>query len=193
MKTRDEILAYVKEKGCAIPHHLSEYRMQGHPEEFADFIYALQEKEIFMNYLEIGVAAGGTTRMFNDLFNFYNIVLVDNNEQESEYPYRRANLKYKSHIEVIGDSKSYWVQDIVDSLGFRFDFIYIDGDHSYDGVKADFDNYYYRLTNDGFIGFHDTVIFPGVKRFMDELKQDSRLTLIGEWYHKMGMALFKKN
>jgi len=188
---REEILQYIKERGCTIPHHLSEYRMQGHPEEFADFILTLKGG-IYPNYLEIGVAAAGTTRMFNDFFDFDNIVLIDNNDQESEYPYRRKNLMGIAHIEIIGDSNSLGIESVVHNLGYAYDLIYIDGDHSYDGVKADFNNYFDYLTVGGMIGFHDTVIFPGVKKFMDELKQDPRLSLIGEWYHKMGMALFQK-
>jgi predicted O-methyltransferase YrrM len=38
----------------------------------------------------------------------------------------------------------------------QFDFIYIDGDHSYEGVKADIKNYLPKLKPGGVIGFHDT-------------------------------------
>jgi len=190
MKTRQEILDYVKERGCTIPHHKSEYRMQGHPEEFADFIYTLQGVD-YQNYLEVGVAAAGTTRMLNDFFWFENLVLIDNNEQESEYPYRRVNLRGIEHIEIIGDSTEFYIVGIIERLRFRYDLMYIDGDHSYEGVKADFNNYYMFLSPGGYIAFHDTVIFPGVKKFIAELKDHDGLEFIGEWYKKMGIALFK--
>lgn len=192
MKTKDEILAYVKERGCTIPHHLSEYRMQGHPWEFAEFIYALQEHGPYENYMEIGSAASGTTRMFNDFFNFKNIFIIDDNAQAKEYPYRELNLAGLPYVEYIGDSQSEEARAFVEVYDLRFDFVYIDGDHSYEGVSRDLLNYYDLINPGGVIGFHDTVIFPGVKEFIAELKEHFKVQFIGEWYKKMGMALFKK-
>ena len=51
------------------------------------------------------------------------------------------------------------------------DFIYIDGDHSYEGVKADINNYFNKLKTDttSFIGGHDyTNEWPGVVSAIDE-------------------------
>jgi predicted O-methyltransferase YrrM len=42
-------------------------------------------------------------------------------------------------------------------LGIKFDFIFIDGDHSYDGVKSDYEKYKQFLAPDGHIGFHDII------------------------------------
>ena len=37
------------------------------------------------------------------------------------------------------------------------DFIFIDGDHSYEGVKNDYEKYKQFLASDGHIGFHDII------------------------------------
>jgi predicted O-methyltransferase YrrM len=37
----------------------------------------------------------------------------------------------------------------------KIDFLFIDGDHSIDGCKRDFDLYSHKVTNGGFIAFHD--------------------------------------
>lgn len=37
----------------------------------------------------------------------------------------------------------------------KFEYIYIDADHSYEGVKSDFETYWPRLTNGGIMSFHD--------------------------------------
>jgi len=41
--------------------------------------------------------------------------------------------------------------------GNKFDFLFIDGDHTYEGVKADFMLYRQFVREGGFIAFHDIV------------------------------------
>jgi Methyltransferase domain len=53
--------------------------------------------------------------------------------------------------------------------------LFIDGDHRYEGVKADFENYASLVRIGGLIGFHDIVDGPvdevgGVPDFWRELK-----------------------
>lgn len=50
------------------------------------------------------------------------------------------------------------------------DFLFIDGDHSYEGVKADYENYYKLVNPGGMIVFHDIVGYWTVKKFWDEVK-----------------------
>lgn len=60
------------------------------------------------------------------------------------------------------------------SLGGRFSFCYIDGDHSYRQVKRDFENVDRFLEKDGFIFFDDSADFsgsPGVQMLIRELLQ----------------------
>jgi predicted O-methyltransferase YrrM len=50
-----------------------------------------------------------------------------------------------------------------------FDMILIDGDHSYEGVKADWDNYFPKLESGGIICLHDTFANSfGVKQLWEE-------------------------
>lgn len=46
--------------------------------------------------------------------------------------------------------------------------IFIDGDHSYDGVKFDYENFKENIVSGGKILFHDSKM-PEIKRFLDEL------------------------
>ena len=59
--------------------------------------------------------------------------------------------------------------------GRQIDFLFIDGDHSYEGVAADFEMYAPLVAANGLIGFHDIVPGPpelvgGVPRFWEEIK-----------------------
>ena len=66
-----------------------------------------------------------------------------------------------------------------------YDVLLIDGDHSYDGVKFDFDNYHPFIKQGGYIIFDDykATEWPSVTEFIDkELKLKENLQMIGnEW------------
>lgn len=62
----------------------------------------------------------------------------------------------------------------------NYDYIYIDGDHSYNGVLRDYKLFWPRLKKDGFMGFHDV----SVKGKLPE----------GEYgVHKLWNSIAKKN
>lgn len=69
---------------------------------------------------------------------------------------------------------------VVQKLGAaKLDFLFIDGDHSYEGVKLDFEMYSPLVRPGGVIAFHDIVAHPPeaqchVKEFWDEVKQRYR-------------------
>lgn len=44
--------------------------------------------------------------------------------------------------------------------GRLIDFMFIDGDHSYEGVKKDYENYSKMIRSGGVIAFHDIAIHP---------------------------------
>lgn len=71
--------------------------------------------------------------------------------------------------------------------GRALDLLFIDGDHSYDGVKSDFEMYAPLLARGGTIAFHDIVdgaeaSVGGVPRFWREIKQTRRhLEFVKSW------------
>jgi cephalosporin hydroxylase len=69
---------------------------------------------------------------------------------------------------VVGDSHS---EDIFKQVSdIQYDILFIDGDHSYAGVKKDYEMYKDLVKDGGYIMFHDTVNpNEGVKQFWDEL------------------------
>lgn len=168
------------------------------PDEFAQAIAAMQEyqREID-NYLEIGVAAGGTTYHMDYFFSPENIVLIDDN-MHIKAPLRAEILAgIPARKEIIGKSGSDRVKQEVAALGLKYDLIIIDGDHTYEGVKADVENYLPWLADGGFLMFHDSALPDwGVMAVVAELKGSKDLEFIGEYKSTMraplGIALFRK-
>lgn len=76
-----------------------------------------------------------------------------------------------------GDSKSKITYDTLNrNLGIdKIDFLYIDGDHTYEGIKKDFEIYIKLMSPNGLIGLHDINTYKegyGVYKFWNEVKNN---------------------
>lgn len=171
--------------------------LQQVPDEIAACIeMIMKSKEDIRSYLEIGVAAGGTTYLFNHFFNLEKIVLVDDNRHHKA-KLRATILQDVSRFEFIGRSDE---ERIINATTERapFDIVMVDGDHSYKGVGFDVNTYLPFLRTGGFLILHDSAIPEwGVMQATNELKDDDSLEFIDEYLTKqgirpLGLAVFKK-
>ena len=145
----------------------------------------LKAKEIFgykkIRVLEIGCAAGNNALdvlnnlnvseyfvvdpydKYNDGYNDYSLSRLARMREEAV---KRLN-KYSNKITWIYD----YSENAINNLTGRFDYIYIDGNHSYEFVKKDM-NQYFELLNDEFVfGGHD-IDLPDVARAFVEFVSD---------------------
>jgi predicted O-methyltransferase YrrM len=129
--------------------------------------------------LEIGTALGGT------LFGFAQVAAPDavlvtvdlprgrfggdyyNPARNYLYP-RFARAQQTIHL-VLGDSHEAETRARVDELIGRrqVDFLFIDGDHSYEGICADYELYRPLVRPGGLVAFHDIV--PGNKELVGDV------------------------
>lgn len=160
--------------------------LQQIPDEIAPCIFDLLELEKkgnpIKNFLEIGSASGGNAFIFNYFFDLKRIVLIDDNKHR-KYKLRKSVLKNVNHEIFIGDSHSQIAGWFIESLGIDFDVLFIDGDHSYEGVKKDEQMYAKFVNQKGFIIFHDTIACSGIHKFINEIDQNPNkdYRLIGEY------------
>lgn len=75
------------------------------------------------------------------------------------------NIKTYKHI--IIPLRGYSVE-IAKSFNNKIDFIFIDGDHSYEGVSSDVKSWLPKIKDEGIIVFHDIGWSEGVKRTVEE-------------------------
>lgn len=198
MKTLEEILAYVKKCGCSVQSDAAPYYIQQVPEEISALLFELLKGNNYSHFMEIGSAAGGTSRLLNDFFQFKRLVILDNNSHNKKMIKVRAEqLAGLPALEFNSDSQSPEANNFVRRLDIEIDLLFIDGDHSYRGVKNDFNNHLEFVKPGGHIVFHDTISYPGVGKFTDELKLDERTVFIDEYRNNAqpicGLALFRKS
>lgn len=147
------------------------------------------EFELFFNFvadrkprriLEVGAFYGGTlwhwaTRLKPDVLVSIDLPVHHESEHwQRVWECRATWASWMDNIEwhdLIGRSDDWFLHDEARKAG-PFDFMFIDGDHSYEGVKRDFALYHPMLSEGGIVAFHDTRRHePGVIQFAAELKE----------------------
>jgi predicted O-methyltransferase YrrM len=138
--------------------------------------------------LEIGTAGGGTLFLFTRVADTEaKIISIDlpGGPFGGGYPEWRMRL-YRAFSR--GKQRIYLIRkdshdpETLEELkrilgGEKIDFLFIDGDHRYEGVRRDFEMYGPLVRKGGIIAFHDIVPGPselvgGVPKFWSEIKQN---------------------
>ena len=129
--------------------------------QLAKFVYELQPKVV----VEIGTKFGGTFMIWNEIAPGIKISVdlvegIHGGVSRSDTDARNARFKElynDSCIFIEGDSHDSATYDLlVKALdGKTIDFLFIDGDHTYEGVKEDYETYSSLVSENGYIGFHD--------------------------------------
>jgi predicted O-methyltransferase YrrM len=145
--------------------------------------------------LEIGTYKGGTFFLFTRVATADALMVSLDLPcgQNDGYPAWRERLyrgfaRDQQRLEVVRDNSHdprtmKKIRQLLD--GRPLELLFIDGDHSYQGVKADFELYSPLVSPEGVIAFHDIVPGPssgGVPQFWQELKQTRLATeFVADW------------
>ena len=157
-------------------------KIQQRPAELANLIYFLFNRkaagEKLDYYAEIGACSGGTTFSINKFLNFKELLIIDDGGAEAvHYINARGNQLISQNlgtiprIEIIGSSAEQRVIDMSKHIASKqlYDILFIDGDHSYEGVKNDTINYLSIVRSGGYVIFHDTNHIKGIMDWMQEI------------------------
>lgn len=150
--------------------------------------YAKQAK---VGIVEIGILDGGTTKEMATVANvpMYGIdpLIPDSMNKRLIGTEEKIvnNLKFYPEFTFFKD----YSFNVVKNWSKPFDFIFIDGDHTYEAVKQDFEDWLPLNSSGGYIAFHDShpiiedgrEIFagwPGCVQLVNELRNDNRVNFI---------------
>jgi len=178
-------------------------------EEILHLLYIL--RDLKPKYLmEIGTFMGGTLFLFCQVAD-PNAVIISVDLPYGRFgggypkwriPLYKSFVKFNQKLHLLRlnshDLKTFrLVQNILNDQ--LLDFLFIDGDHSYEGVKLDYEMYSPLVRKGGIIAFHDIIPGPekhvgGVPIFWSEIKnQFKTLEIVKDWNHgKAGIGVIFK-
>jgi cephalosporin hydroxylase len=156
--------------------------------------------------LEIGTASGGTLFMFTRVVaETAKIASVDlpqgsfgGGYAARKIPLYSAFALPRQQLKLIrADSHSPHTYEQVKAYfsGQSVDFLFIDGDHTYEGVRKDFEMYRRLVGRGGHIAFHDIVYAEGVARFWAEIKPQYKTSweLVSPHSPRYGIGVLQVN
>ncbi len=151
---------------------------QQHPEELEmilEIYRGLKPKRV----LEIGSLQGGT--LYHWLRNAEPGAIVASIDLPLNIAAQVARLKWGSWATESNVTLAAWIGDsgnpILVNRAYKlapYDFIFVDGDHSFEGVNRDFNNYLQMVRPGGCIAFHD-IAAP----------DDSYHIQVGKWWRQL--------
>jgi predicted O-methyltransferase YrrM len=122
------------------------------PAELAGFLALVMDLDPLKTVVEVGAFAGGTMWAWSQLG--ARVIGVD--MPAPGYP-DGPQVNDMGQTVICGDSHAEATRDalLAELDGELIDMLFIDGDHTYEGVKADYELYAPLVREGGLIGFHD--------------------------------------
>lgn len=157
------------------PYHISATQLRDEIEPLAREVKRINPDQ----GLEIGTNRGGTFYIWNRYIDsFDRVVSVDlpggrfggGYEEKMMEIYDAFSSKEKHFIRKNShDEETY--EDVAARFDGGVDFIFIDGDHTYQGVKEDFEMYRRLINEGGIIAFHDIVNIPDEEQEVERWRE----------------------
>jgi hypothetical protein len=163
---------YVAEDFVPVPGHGLDHSIQQVRREISEFVRILLLKGLDNTILEIGVGVhGGTHILWRHIFK--RVVTIERsigtvlNLRVNEWLDNRSTV-------IVGSSQDHSTLERVQACLDSVDVLFLDGDHSYEGVAKDWAMYHGLVRPGGIVVFHDSICtFPpyGIAKFLGDLSQ----------------------
>ena len=147
------------------------YTLQQAPDEFAALCLLLQRRPIVL-YGEIGIASGGSLRFISEHVGFNEAIVIDDGKHARAAEQQTNLAEFRKQLQLFtGDSHTIEAGRFLDNacIGREFDAMFIDGDHTYAGLRQDVNMVLPYCQPSTRIIFHDTIAVPDIGKLVDEL------------------------
>lgn len=173
---------------CNTPGNL---QLQQVPEEYSEFLNVIRERDI-KKYLELGVGNGGSF-FVNSLFlqkSAATLHCVDNIAYRDTH-IKQSEVKIQKKVDMLKEMfnekdilfYNMSTDDFFNQNKNTYDCIFIDADHSYEGVRKDYENSLKFISDTGTIILHDIGnTHTGVYKLWNEIKL--KHSNVKEFMHK---------
>ena len=132
----------------------SRYKLQQLHQEWIEFLTILQDTNPKV-IVEIGAAAGASSLCMSHFTDCLISVDMRTPKDQSIFDEISSNCEFYRVVGYSDDENT--IKQVTDLLDDRsVDVLFIDGDHSFDGVKKDYE-LYSPFVKDGIVAFHDIV------------------------------------
>ena len=139
--------------------------LQQNPDEFAALIFLLREHGPHHTFLEIGSASGGACLFLYREVGFVSTISIDDHRHRRAYAQAAHFSQIPNLQQFIGDSHSDEAfRFLQQNLEGKVDVVFIDGDHTYNGVWQDIQMSRIFCRPGALMVLHDIVSSEGVYR-----------------------------
>jgi cephalosporin hydroxylase len=177
-------------KGMGLYHTIWAVQVESEIDELFDIVKKANPSVI----CEVGTDRGGTLYHWSKVVDPDGLIIsidLPRTYRKSLNRFFRSTFFEKKDIHFVREnSQSLECQERVRRIldGRPIDFLFIDADHSYEGVKKDFELYAPFVRASGMIAFHD-ILDNGVDRLWGEIRSDFRHQEIVEDYKQQSTGI----
>lgn len=168
--------------------------LQQDPEEFASFVeYLVNNCAPSKLSIDIGVASGGNTKFVRDFYPVEKTIILDIGLHPNHHHWSRIKQLVNSDIvlELIADSHSPEVREKLLPYAGQIDYAFVDGDHSYRGLKQDIFLMKELLMPGAVMALHDTEAVEDCNRVFQELRESSDFELLKNFVSRFGISIWR--
>jgi hypothetical protein len=169
--------------------------LQQDPLEFAQFVHFMANQYGSADLtLDLGIASGGQTKFLRDFYKCKRTIILDNGEH-SMFPHLKRikpMVDTTFEDEIISDSHAPAVHERLVKYTNSLDFAFVDGDHSYRGLRQDIFLVTPLLKDYAVMALHDTAAVGDCKRVYDDLLNSRNFTRLRSFENRFGISLWMR-
>lgn len=168
--------------------------LQQDPDEFASFVeYMATRVPPSQLSIDVGVASGGNTKFVRDYFSAPKTIIVDIGLHPNHHHWARIKKQVRTDIvlEIIDDSHSPNVRAQLLPYAGQIDYAFVDGDHSYRGLKQDIFLMKEVLKPGAVMALHDTHAVKDCHRVYKELLRSDDFDLLENFVSRFGISIWR--